>query len=104
MKGLKKTWLVLPLAIAMVARLVSAAEISSVDFKLDGGNTVIEITGDGPLEYTQSENATDNQIVLDLKGAKLSTVAARKLDTSSFDSPVKLVSPYAVEGDSRVVI
>lgn len=80
------------------------AEIKSIGFKVENGSSVIEIVGDGPLTYSKEENAQDNQIVLNLAETDLSGNASRKLDTSSFDSPVSLVSPYQVDGQARVVI
>ncbi len=89
------------------AGVASASQITSIDFKNAPGASQIEIKADGPVSFEKQENAQDKQVVLELKGAKLSKSASRKLDTSSFNSPVSLISPYAVEGqadDSRIVI
>src|SRR3989338_9047186 len=74
----------------------AAARITSIDFKSKNGTTVIEITSDTPLSYDKQDNLSDNQIIVDLKDAKLAKGASRKLDTSSFNSKVTLVSPYQV--------
>lgn len=85
-----------------------AAEISSIDFKVDGNQSQIEIVGDGPLTYTKQTDAQPGQIVLDVAAATLAGSASRKLDTSSFASPVTLISPYEVDSESgpqaRIVI
>ncbi len=71
-------------------------EISSIDFSVHDGASTIEIKGSGELNYTQTKNVADNQFIVDIQGAKLGSMASRKLNTSSFDSPVLLVSPYMI--------
>lgn len=79
--------------------------ITSIDFKNNGDRNDIEIQGDGPITYTQEQNDTDQQIVLNLSDVALGPNAMRPLDTSSFDSPIALISPYVVEeGQARIVI
>jgi type IV pilus assembly protein PilQ len=83
--------------------------VTSIDYKLTDGKSLIEITGDGTLAYTQQENAQDKQLVIDLSDTKLAKTASRKLDTSSFNGNVSLISPYQVDGSdgnpaARVVI
>ncbi|OFZ78789.1 MAG: hypothetical protein A2583_09675 [Bdellovibrionales bacterium RIFOXYD1_FULL_53_11] len=85
----------------------AAVEITAVDFKNEPGASTIEITGDGLVTFEKQENPDDKQIVIELKDAKLAGGVDRKLDTSSFDSKVSLVSPYQVDGTentARVVI
>jgi type IV pilus assembly protein PilQ len=80
----------------------AASTITSLDFRVTGTESVLEIRGDGPLAFTSQENQSDRQVVIDLEGAKLGTAARRRLDTSSFDSRVTLVSPYQVDAREGV--
>ena len=85
----------------------ASVKVTSIDFKSAGATSTVEISSDQPLIYEKTDNSQDRQIVLELKGSKLSKNASRKLDTSSFKSRVSLISPYQVEGlgeTSRVVI
>ena len=63
----------------------------------------ILIQADGPISFDKQENEKDKQIVLEIKNAKLANKnVAMKLDTSSFDSKVSLISPYQVSGQDTV--
>lgn len=90
----------------MAPILAGAAKISSIDFVNSDKSSDITIHSDAPITFEKAENAGDKQIVLDLKDSTLSKAASRKMDTSSFDSKVILVSPYSVSDgkDSRVVL
>lgn len=90
--------------VLLVAASASATEIRTIDFRVDGDQSVVELIADGPLSVTQSENTANNQVILDVVGAKLGAGAKRKLDTSSFNSPVILVSPYAAGSDAKIVV
>lgn len=68
--------------------------ISSIDFMGLTPPHQIAIKADGPLTYSKQENTNDQQIILEISNAKLAKTASRKIDTSSFDSPVTLISPY----------
>lgn len=85
-----------------------AATVKAIDFQVSEGVSEIQIQADSPLTFEKIVNDQDNQLILNLAETTLSTAASRKLDTSSFDSPVNLISPYEVDGasgkDSRVVI
>lgn len=86
---------------------VWAAKITSIDFKGTGDPIQIEVHADGPVTLSKQENPEDRQVVLEFKGATISKSAARKIDTSSFNNKVALVSPYQVQGQAdtvRVVI
>jgi len=98
---MKNVW---ALGLFLMAFPAIAVTVTSIDFKVENGESVVLIQSDGPLQSTQQENAQDKQFVIDLPGATLASPASRKLDTSSFDSPVSLVSPYKVDGGARVVI
>ncbi|OFZ53054.1 MAG: hypothetical protein A2428_11540 [Bdellovibrionales bacterium RIFOXYC1_FULL_54_43] len=77
--------------------------ITSVDFRGTVEPNQIEIHADSTITYEMQENPTDRQIVIEIKDAQLSTAASRKIDTSSFDSNVTLISPYQVQGQSNTV-
>jgi type IV pilus assembly protein PilQ len=94
----------LVLASLLLPLPASAAKISAIEFKNERGTSTIEIKADGPISYDKQENSQDKQVVIDIKGTTLSAKSNRVLDTSSFNSHVTLVSPYSVDGDSRIVI
>lgn len=82
-------------------------EIKSIDFKWDGSASRLDIQADGPVTFNQEENTQDKQVILTIPGAKLGNFASRKLDASSFDGPVSLISPYMSPGkddEVRIVI
>lgn len=90
-----------------VSSSVWAAQVTGIDFSAAGANSEIRIQADGPLTFETQENTQDNQVILELKGATLAKGVGRRLDTSSFNSKVSLVSPYQVEGQAdtaRVVV
>lgn len=90
-----------------IADVQAATKITSIDFRGTVSPNVIEIRGDGPIQFEKQESAADKQVVIELREARLSPTAGRKIDTSSFDSPVVLISPYQVKGQPdtvRVVI
>ena len=99
-------------ALIVTAALVSAplagavTTVNSIDFKVVDGMGELQISADGPIAFDKQDNNADNQIVLEMKDTRLGPSAKRKLDTSSFNSLVSLVSPYQVNGggDARVVI
>ncbi len=78
-------------------------EITSIDFKGTADPSEIIVLADGPLTFDKQENPQDKQIVLEFKGATLSKNNARKIDTSSFNSKVSLISPYQVAGQEAAV-
>lgn len=85
----------------------AVTQIQSIDFKNGPDGSVLEIQADGPVSFTKTEIAGDKQVVLELSGVTLGANASRPLDTSSFESPVKLVSPFQVEGqpeNARIVM
>src|SRR5476649_16684 len=94
-------------AVGLLAPLARGAEITGLDFKMSGGSSNLTIQADGPFTIDKQENSQDKQIVLDIKGVTLGKRVSRKLDTSSFDSKVSLISPYSVKedgGGSRIVM
>jgi type IV pilus assembly protein PilQ len=84
-----------------------SSKITAIDFSGTSDPSELSIQADGPLTFNKQENAQDNQIILELKGATISKSNARKIDTSSFNSRVSLISPYQVKDQPdtvRVVI
>ncbi len=83
-----------------------AAMVTGIDFHGTSDPAQVDINTDQPIVFEKTENLENRQIVLDLKGATLPRHIARKIDTSSFNSNVSLISPYQLEGQEgvRVVI
>ncbi len=89
------------------SNLWAAGLITQVEFLGTQDPQVLVVRSDQPLTFEKTENETDKQIVLEFKNAKLANKSVgRKLDTSSFDSAVVLVSPYEMKdkGVVRVVV
>ena len=85
----------------------AVTEVKNIEFKVQNGASTLEISGTGPIQYSEERNEQDRQLVLNLSDVKLSRNAKRRLDTSSFRSSISLVSPYVIEGQqnqARVVI
>lgn len=88
----------------------SASTVTSIDFNQLKSASEIQIQTDSPVSFNTQENVQENkkdkQIILEIKGTKLGKTTSRNMDTSSFDSPVVLISPYAVNSglDSRIVV
>lgn len=98
---------VLGLLIISVTQAQAASQVTGIDFRgIDDPNR-IEIHTNGPVTFEKQDNKADKQVVIELKGAVIQPQLTRKIDTSSFDSKVVLISPYQVEGQPdtvRVVI
>jgi type IV pilus assembly protein PilQ len=105
----------LPLALILVQILSpighdaqAASNVTSIDFRANGaGGGEIVISADGPVQVEKVENSPDNQVVLNISGAQLTKYATRKLDASSFDGPVSLISPYQLQDvpdTARIVV
>lgn len=85
----------------------AGATVTGIDFRGTSDPSQIEIHGNGPLQIVKSVNAEDKQVILEIPGATLDKSLARNIDTSSFDSPVALISPYQTSGDNpsvRIVV
>ncbi len=81
------------------------ATINSIGFKVESGQSLLNIEMSGPAQLDSQYNSEDRQFILNIHSSKLSSLAKRTLNASSFDSPVKLVSPYQVSANQvRVVI
>lgn len=81
----------------------AGTRITAIDFHGTEDPQTLEISADGPLSVEKQENVTDHQVILEFRNATISPQAARKIDTSSFNSKVLLVSPYRPAGQSNVV-
>lgn len=94
------------LALGLSEWRCEAATINSIDFMVDQGQSVIEIKADSGIEFQDRYNEQDKQVIVDIPQATLARTASRPLDTSSFQSPVTLISPYQLneQGDVRVVM
>lgn len=91
--------------LALASGRALGAQVESIEYRDLGSASEIQIRSDEPLQYESQNSPQDNQVVLVFKGARLGDRAARRLDTSSFDGPVALISPFKGEGlDSRVVV
>jgi len=82
-----------------------AAQIEAIEFLNSDAASEILVRSSEPLEYDTQNSVEDKQVVLNIKNGILAQRASRKLDTSSFDSLVSLVSPFKVDGQaSRLVV
>ncbi len=101
-------YLLIGLQILAPATPFAASNVTSIDFRANGaGGGEIVISADGPVQVEKVENSRDNQVVLNLSGAQLTKYATRKLDASSFDGPVSLISPYQLTDaadSARIVV
>jgi type IV pilus assembly protein PilQ len=82
---------------------MAASTVTSIDFKGTPSGGELAIKANGAVTFEKQDNPQDKQIIIDLKGAKLSKAANRKVDTSSFPGQVKLISPYQLEGQEDAV-
>lgn len=89
---------------ALLGASAFAATVESLDFRLTPAESILEIRTDEVVSIEDRVNSADRQVIVDLKGATLGPKAKRRLDTSSFEGNVLLVSPYQTGSDSRVVV
>lgn len=83
----------------------ATTKISRVEFFGKSSPHQLVVVGDGPIEFEKIENPADKQVIFEIKNARLSNEnASRRLDTSSFNSKVSLISPYNVDGKNAVRI
>lgn len=84
-----------------------AASVDSVEYKREGGQSVVEIKGVDLSTRNEDFKTNPDQLVLTFENATIATEAMRILDTSSFNGGVLQVSAYPVpenEQQGRVVI
>ncbi|MBI4925730.1 MAG: type IV pilus secretin PilQ [Bdellovibrio sp.] len=87
------------------AQAQSLTKITQIDFLGTKDPQEIFIQGDSALEFETQENEQDKQIILEIKNAKFINYSlGRKLDTSSFESPILLISPYEIKDKNEVRI
>jgi len=87
--------------------VAQGSQISDVQFKFIGDQSVVEIDGDSLAGFQKHENSDPPQLVLTFNDTAIASQASRKLDTSSFKSNVLQVSAYPIDGSknqARVVI
>ncbi len=96
------------LAVKGEPRHVSSATIEVKDLTFEdspqGGRVQLKLSGEATYKV---ERPDDRGAVLTLEGAKLPKRLERSLDTSALDTPVKMISAFAVPGNServRVVV
>lgn len=88
-----------------VTSVFATTKISRVEFFGKSSPNQLVVVGDGPIEFEKIENPADKQVIFEIKNARLANSnASRRLDTSSFNSKVSLISPYNVEGKDAVRI
>ncbi len=97
-----------PVALERAAAPVLAqrAEITAVDFKESAAGGVVQLTLKGAVKWAV-ERPDGKSAVLNLSGAHLARQLERSLDTSALETPVKMVSVFAVPGAEdrvRVVV
>ncbi len=83
---------------------VFGAKVKSIEFSEGEKTNSISIISDEPVQYVTKEDSEKNQLVLELDNADLGPNASRSLNTSSFDSPVLLISPYQDKKNNKARI
>ena len=87
------------------APAMAASNVTSIDFKGTENPSEVLIRTNEPAAFNKLENQNDKQIVVELKDTSIAANEAKKIDTSSFQSNVSLVSPYQANDNTvRVVI
>ncbi len=71
------------------------ATVTAVDFKAEGGRSILTIALSGPAEIIQPVAAGD-VVRFGVKNAKISRALRRAVDPSAFPSAIRLVTPYTV--------
>ncbi len=97
MKHRNPRWILGIVAVAGVFAskvLFAAATVTAIDLKGGSDPSVIEIQTEGEITYEKSDNVREKQIILDIKGARLSKKLLKRIDASATHSLVRLISPY----------
>lgn len=77
--------------------------IEAVDFKVDNGHSILEIRSSAPFRSSKPEQH-GNIVQFGIENALISQLIKRVIDTSSFPSAVRLITPYTVtDGDRQNV-
>ncbi len=78
-------------------------QITSIDFKGTEDPSELTIQASGPMTFEKQENSQDKQLIIEIPDATISKSNSRKIDTSSFNSKVSLISPYQVPDKPNTV-
>ncbi len=82
------------------------ADVTDVSFKESASGGVVQVKLKGAVKWTV-ERPDGKSAVLNLEGAHIARQLERSLDTSALETPVKMVSVFAVPGNAnrvRVVV
>ncbi|MEW5739749.1 MAG: type IV pilus secretin PilQ [Myxococcota bacterium] len=82
-----------------VAAPAALAEVTDVSFREAEGGGAVELKVKGSPRFSV-ERPDGKSAVLNLEGAKIAHQLEKSLDTSALDTPVKMVSVFAVPGAS----
>lgn len=88
-----------PVRAAAVASGSAASVIQSVDFALEGNNSVLSIGVQGSPRVIQP-SVQNGAVQFGVENASISTALRRAIDTSAFASAVRMVTPFT-EGAGR---
>src|SRR5690606_38737012 len=84
------------------------ARITNLEFRMDGANSRILVSSDGPLRYREVPNRSMNQIVYYFENTVATEKVQRAYDTTEFPSPVALFTllqvPGTVPPQSKLII
>lgn len=83
----------------------AGTRITGINFKGTSDPARLIILASGPIQVDKQVNAQDKQLILNISGATLARGMKRKIDTSSFNGNVTLISPYQTpDGSVRIVV
>lgn len=83
----------------------AAPRITGINFRGTSDPARLVILANGPIQVEKQVNTQDKQLILNISGATLARGMSRKIDTSSFNSNVTLISPYQTkDGSVRIVV
>jgi len=91
---------------AQLAPPAPAAELTDLGFVESARGGLVQLKLTRPVAY-QVERPDDRGAILTLSGVKLPKRLERSLDTSALETPVKMISTFAIPGDGqriRVVV
>jgi type IV pilus assembly protein PilQ len=71
------------------------ATVTAVDFKAEGGRSILTVALSGPAEIIQPVAAGD-VVRFGVKNANISRALRRAVDPSAFPSAIRLITPYTV--------
>ncbi|OFZ18404.1 MAG: hypothetical protein A2X94_15040 [Bdellovibrionales bacterium GWB1_55_8] len=88
---------------ASISTAWGASTITAIDFTGTQDPNELAIQADGPITISKQTADQDRQVILEIENATLPDHLGRRIDTSSFDGNVTLISPYQVEGQQNTV-